>query len=105
MMIERTFEELGILIDGCEYGFFTVTATWDVWGSLSHIDIEPNAATGRVLTLDRRTLFPGHSRPGEVMYPSLPQTLFAAFEASIENAMTEDRELWALRQRAEGQVA
>jgi hypothetical protein len=50
--MHRTFEELGVTVDGVSYGHFTGEAQFDVTGQVVQIDIECENFGGRPLALD-----------------------------------------------------
>ena len=54
--MHRTFEELGVTVDGVSYGNFTGEAQFDATGQAVLIDIECENFGGRPLTLDIEAL-------------------------------------------------
>lgn len=52
----RTFEELGVAVDGVSYGHFTGEAQFDAAGQVVQIDIECENFGGQPLTLDIEAL-------------------------------------------------
>lgn len=60
--MQRTFEELGMTIDGVEYGHFTGEAQFDPDGSVALVDIERSSFQGAPLRLDLDSLLLERSR-------------------------------------------
>jgi len=54
--MHRTFEEMGVTVDGVSYGHFTGEAQFDVTGQVVQIDVECENFGGRPLTLDIEAL-------------------------------------------------
>jgi hypothetical protein len=54
--VHRTFEELGVTIDGVPYGHFTGEVQFDADGSVALIDIERSRFEGPPLRLDLDSL-------------------------------------------------
>ena len=54
--MHRTFEEVGVAIDGVDYGHFTGEVQFDPDGSVALIDIERSGFHGPPLRLDLDTL-------------------------------------------------
>jgi hypothetical protein len=52
VLVHRTFEELGVMIDGIAYGHFAVEAEFDRAGQVVVIELEPSSFQGERLTLD-----------------------------------------------------
>ena len=60
--MHRTFEEVGVAIDGVGYGHFTGEVQFDPDGSVAIIDIERSGFQGPPLRLDLDTLLSERSR-------------------------------------------
>ena len=60
--MHRTFEEVGVAIDGVDYGHFTGEVQFDPDGSVALIDIERSGFQGPPLRLDLDTLLIERSR-------------------------------------------
>jgi hypothetical protein len=54
--VHRTFEEVGVAIDGVDYGHFTGEVQFDPDGTVAIIDIERSDFDGRPLRLDLDSL-------------------------------------------------
>ena len=110
--MHREFEELGVSVAGIDYGFFAGEAEFDQSRQPVVIHIEPNAATGKALTLAiddlvrerialRRKLGVGFLEDGGhdvrehlkkwVLFQTLSDSLVSLFEDDIRDLLAERR--------------
>jgi hypothetical protein len=113
VLVHRTFEELGVMIDGVPYGHFSGEAEFDRAGQVVVIELERSSFQGEPLTLDIEKLtrerialrgkygtwflenggadVPGHVRKYE-LFMALAENIEKVFDDDIREYLADNRE-------------